>query len=713
MVMGLLLAAPAPLHAADSTVDTPAPASGWIWSTPGAAADAPTQTVYFRLSFDLPARPNEARVLLAADNSFKLFVNGVPAASGQDWNLPVRQDVAAALNPGRNVLAVEAYNGGGPAGLWVQGRIETGGEPVVLDSGPAWHWSVKAGGNWNLPDFNAKGWKPAALLGTSDLAPWRLASKLAATVTAPAMIPPTDWTAWRQRQREELAALPAPPELPPGDSPHPVDRFMSAWWRQAGVEPPPVCDDATFARRAWLDAIGLLPTEDELAAFLADASPLKRELLVDKLLGDEPAYAEGWMAWWCDLLRNDEQTSIDGLRKPITPWLFAALRDNMPYDRMVAELLNPPPGGPDGYLKGINWRGAINASQRPPVQAAQNVGQVFMATNIKCASCHDHFTRPYMLEDSYGLASFFAEENLEIYRCDKATGQTAALIFPLRDIGFEKLPADADRAARLAAIARMVTSPRNPRFAPTVVNRLWARLMGRGLFEPVDDFTADRANPALLDWLANDFMRRDYNLNVMIRILMTSRAYQLAAVATPPDGAPVAKGEPPPVFVGPPPRHLTSEQFLDGLGRLTGHWPATKTMNVDVPNPHVRAWRHKVPGPLALALGRPLREQVATERVDDPSMLQMLELTNGTVLNEWLTAGARELLASDLGRETNLDLVVDRLHLRALARTATPLEREVMTPMLGTPDQPIEARVPGWQDVCWLIVMNPEYQFIQ
>jgi hypothetical protein len=78
-----------------------------------------------------------------------------------------------------------------------------------------------------------------------------------------------------------------------------------------------VCDDATFCRRAYFDAHGLPPTEAQLAAFLNDTSPDKRTRLVDTLLADNEAYAEGWMAWWCDLLRNDEQTNIDNLRKPI------------------------------------------------------------------------------------------------------------------------------------------------------------------------------------------------------------------------------------------------------------------------------------------------------------------------------------------------------------------------------------------------------------
>jgi hypothetical protein len=116
---------------------------------------------------------------------------------------------------------------------------------------------------------------------------------------------------------------------------------------------------------------------EQLEQFLHDTGPEKRQKLVDALLADKQGYAEHWMTFWNDLLRNDEQTNIDGLRKPVTPWLYKSLLDNKPLDLFVAELLNPGRDGPDGYLKGVNWRGRVNASQTPPVQAAQNVSQVF------------------------------------------------------------------------------------------------------------------------------------------------------------------------------------------------------------------------------------------------------------------------------------------------------------------------------------------------
>ncbi len=210
------------------------------------------------------------------------------------------------------------------------------------------------------------------------------------------------------------------------------------------------------------------------------------------------------MTFWNDLLRNDEQTNIDGLRKPVTAWLYASLRENKPLDLFVAELLDPRQTASDGYLKGINWRGRVNASQSPEIQAAQNVSQVFLASSLKCASCHDSFINSWKLKQAYGLAAFFSPQNLEMHRCDKGTGEIVApeFLFP----GLGSVGPTADLAERHRAVARMVTRPKNPRFAKTMVNRLWKRLLGRGLFEPVDDFDSQTPNSALLDWLACDFM---------------------------------------------------------------------------------------------------------------------------------------------------------------------------------------------------------------
>jgi hypothetical protein len=196
----------------------------------------------------------------------------------------------------------------------------------------------------------------------------------------------------------------------------PVDRFVAVYLREhGGPEPGPVLiGDAAFARRAYLDIWGLLPPPEELHAFVADRNADKRTALVRRLLADPDKYAAHWISFWNDLLRNDEGVnyySETSSRKSISPWLLSALTTNAPYNRFVEQLLNPAtPDDPDGFLIGVNWRGVVNASQTPAMQAAQNSAQIFIGVNLKCNSCHDSFISKWKLKDAYGLASFFGDE---------------------------------------------------------------------------------------------------------------------------------------------------------------------------------------------------------------------------------------------------------------------------------------------------------------
>ncbi len=208
-------------------------------------------------------------------------------------------------------------------------------------------------------------------------------------------------------------------------------------------------------------------------------------------------------------------------------WLLGALEHNLPYDKMIAALVNPVERtDPDGFLIGVNWRGDINASQTPYMQAAQNTAQIFLGINLKCASCHDSFINRYKLRESYGMAALFSPSSrLELVRCDVKTGTFTGpqLLYP--ELG--AVPEDAPMAQRHAAAAQFFTDARNGRVARTIVNRYWQRLFGRGLVEPVDEMDNEPWNADLLDWLASDFTAHGSDLKYLLRLLITSRAYQL------------------------------------------------------------------------------------------------------------------------------------------------------------------------------------------
>ncbi|MGH7137468.1 MAG: DUF1549 domain-containing protein, partial [Pirellulales bacterium] len=320
-------------------------------------------------------------------------------------------------------------------------------------------------------------------------------------------------------------------ELPPvrDDATHPIDRIVVAYFEEHTVVPPPPLDDAAFLRRSSLDVIGLLPAPGDVAAFLADGDGEKRTRFVRRLLDERRAYADHWLTFWNDLLRNDYRGTgyIDGGRKQISKWLYQSLVDNKPYDQFVRELIRPNEDS-EGFILGIKWRGRVNASQAVEVQFSQNVSQVFFGINMKCASCHDSFIDTWKLDDAYGLAAVVAERPLEIHRCDKATGRIAAPRFLWPELG--EIDGALPKADRLKQFAGLVTSADNGRFQRTIVNRLWHRLMGRGLVHPVDVMANRPWSEDLLDYLANYLVENHYDLKRLLEHVLTSRTYQSQCV---------------------------------------------------------------------------------------------------------------------------------------------------------------------------------------
>ena len=150
-----------------------------------------------------------------------------------------------------------------------------------------------------------------------------------------------------------------------------------------------------------------------------------------------------------------------------------------------------------------------------------------MGVNLKCASCHDSFINDWQLADAYGLAAIYADGALEMVECDRPTGKTAPMKFLYGELG--AIDAQAPRAARLQQLAHVLTGSNNGRLARTIVNRLWARFMGRGLVEPIDDMEQAAWHPDLLDWLAEDMVAHGYDLKRTMTVILTSKAYQAEA----------------------------------------------------------------------------------------------------------------------------------------------------------------------------------------
>lgn len=353
------------------------------------------------------------------------------------------------------------------------------------------------------------------------------------------------------------------PQLPQNSNEsHPVDKLIDAYFQGVDTSWPEVVNDRIFIRRVYLDIIGLLPEPEAISEFIQDKNVNKRNELIDRLLSDNHNYTQHWLSFWNDLLRNDYSGPgfITGGRKQITNWLYSALEQNKPYDKMVKELIDPTDES-EGFIKGIQWRGVVNASQRTEMQAAQNIGQSLLGVNVKCASCHNSFVSNLTLEQSYGFAAIFADSLLELNRCDKPLGRMAKVNFLYPELG----SVDAETVIeRLSLLSEVIIKPENGRMYRTLVNRVWKELMGRGIVEPVDEMDNTPWDSSVLDWLASDFIDSGYDMKHLMKRILTSKTYQLATRGY--EKQEDLRSDY--VFNGPVVRRLSAEQFSDAVSKL-------------------------------------------------------------------------------------------------------------------------------------------------
>ena len=521
---------------------------------------------------------------------------------------------------------------------------------------------------------------------------------------------------------------------------HPIDRILDHYFALHNVSRPGPLGDAQFLRRVYYDLIGLPPSPAKLAEFLADPFAEKRTDVIEQLLDNREAYATHWLTFWNDLLRNAYSGTgyIEGGRQQITGWLYRSLYDNTPYDQFVRELISPSAESA-GFIRGFKWRGNVNASQVREIQFAQNVSQVFLGINMKCASCHDSFVDHWTLAETYNLAGIYAEKPLELHRCDQPTGKfaSAAWIFP--ELG--DIDAEAPQKVRLAQLAALMTHPQNGRLQRTIVNRLWHRLMGRAIVHPVDAMHAEPWSEDLLDFLAVALVEKRYDLKKILQLIMSSEAYQSEAVVL--DVEPPAEHY---VFSGPIAKRLTAEQFLDSIRTITETWPAPdekafvagesvpqenhdgpggqlsaviSVLDPDLPSPRgaddVKEVIEKHPllmraaltraDALQSSLGRSNREQVVTTRPTQFTTLEAITLSNGPRFAELLARGAE---ITNARHQQSPEKLAEWLFRAALAREATASEVELGKNMLGE-----QMTRQTTEDLLWTVFMLPEFHLIR
>ena len=489
---------------------------------------------------------------------------------------------------------------------------------------------------------------------------------------------------------------------------NPIDLLVNAYFKKNKFQWPESVDDRTYLRRVYFDIIGLPASEQDIQRFLADPAVDKRERLVTDLLSNNHAYATHWTTFWNDLLRNDYTGTgyITNGRFNISAWLYQSLVTNKSYQQFAKELLNPTEES-KGFIKGIEWRGAVNSSQTTAMQAAQNVSQALLGVNLKCASCHDSFVSDWKLDDAYAFANIFSETALEINRCDVPTGKMAdtRLLWP--ELGSVNKAFNVQQ--RSQQLADSLTLPSNGRLYRTIVNRVWAQMLGRGIVSPTDEMDKKPWSEDLIDWLAVHFVDEGYDIKKLIYLIATSKTYQLpSSIVEDPSSINSEKF----VFNGHLKRKLTAEQFADAVSQLVHPLygeAALKYNPFGDPQAYLQSSNFVRAAlvqndPFLTALGRPSRENITSVREGQATLLQAMELTNGTKLNETLVQASKQWVT----KFTNPQALVEAIYLQTLGRNVNDAEHQVALKLFAN-----EVKEDAVQELLWAIVLLPEFQFIE
>ena len=573
-----------------------------------------------------------------------------------------------------------------------------------------------------------------------------------------------------------------------------VDLLVEQGLRAQKAQPNPRISDEQFVRRVYLDVIGRVPTLDEARRFLDSADRDKRAKLIDQLL-DSPGYVSNFYNYYADILRIQTRLNNNVPGQPYIDWLKDSLRQNKHWDVMVRELLTA-----EGYIWDNGAAGYYLRDVGMPLDNLSNTVRIFLGTQLGCAQCHDHPFDKWSQLEFYEMAAFTygvqtrsrgGNVNLRELRREARSmdpSEQRVLRRLVRPLSFKveeksykqlRLPDDykyddakpkqkvepatvfgetvsmSKDDSRTQVFAAWVTSKKNPRFAMTIANRLWARLMGVGIINPVDDIRDDseNVNPVLLEYLTARMIAGDFDLKQYLRLVLNTQTYQRQAsrLELRPDQLYY--------FPGPALRRMTAEQVWDSLLTMVVDEVDTRTgrpdfrlalapklaqMNGDelialAKNPQkLRQMTREEAGPMMMQamqmrrkggsrgsdkylraselpspappghflreFGQSDREQIEASTTE-PTLTQALQLLNGQIDQQLIKKTS--VLYRHVDAAAGDDAKIDTLWLSILSREPSSNERRLAEREIADHGRD------GYANLVWALLNTREFLFIQ
>ncbi len=486
-----------------------------------------------------------------------------------------------------------------------------------------------------------------------------------------------------------------------------IDEYVFDKLRRLRIHPSEQSSDHEFLRRVCLDLTGTLPPPHRVREFVDSTDPRKREKLVDTLL-ESPEFVDFWVFRFSDLFRV---RGSYGWILPFWEWVRQSVATNKPYDQMAREAI-----AVQGY-GGPAHKHMVGTNKPYPVEQILNETlRVFMGRRLDCAQCHNHPSDRWTQNQYWGLAAFFGRMtntgwNHDNVVFDDANGHEVDYVENDPELRFREvihprdkrlvspafldgtlLPGDRGQDPRME-LARWMTS--HPYFAEAAANRIWSYFFGRGLVDPVDDFRLGNppTHPRLLEALASSLRGQDYDLKHLMRLIVTSRTYQLSSRKNPGNRQDRIN------YSHALPRPLEPAVLLDAISQVTGVPEVFGKMPVGT-----KAIELRFPSESAFLdiFGTPQRD-VVPEPGGKPSLGQALHMFAGATFNQKLSKKGgfiARIVESDISNRE----IIEQLHLATLARFPTPRELAGHETLFGG-----RPRKEAAEDLLWALLTAREF----
>jgi hypothetical protein len=503
-----------------------------------------------------------------------------------------------------------------------------------------------------------------------------------------------------------------------------IDRLVVEQLEVLRLPPAPLCGDATFIRRAFIDTIGKLPTPEEVQTFLADDDPDKRNQLIESLL-NRPEFVDYWTYKWSDLLLLNGNRLRPEAIKAYYGWIRGHVEKNTAWDQFVREVLTAQGSTVEN--------GATNfyALHQSPEDLTENASQAFLGLSIGCAKCHNHPLEKWTNDQYYAMANLFARVRGKGWGGDARSGDGKRTVYvashgdlvqpstgqpqPPTPLDGEPLGFD-DPRDRRAYLADWMTAADNPYFGRAIANRIWANFFGVGLVEQVDDLRVSNpaSNEELLTESAAFLAENQYDLKTLMRAILQSRTYQRSSAV-------IKENEGDQRYYSRYfPRRMMAEVMLDAICDVTAV-PTTfdevvyagadrkKTDFYPEGTRAIQLYDSTVNSYFLKTFGRNQRRITCEcERSDEPTMVQVLHMSNGDTINVKLRA-EKGRVTEMLTKEFTPAQMVERVYLAALSRPPSADEVTRLTELIeSTPEAEKRLAV---EDLFWAVLTSREFVF--